>query len=168
MQACSFDVDFLVQKARTLGGEGGLSATLSNAGSEIIFIDKYFDNAVTYASDKDSYFRNEWEYIIKGKPDDAANLKSVKRTLFLVRNALNLLSLYKDPKKLELILEVAETITPGPLGLVTQILIAEAWAALETEQDMKALLDNKRVPILKNAAEWQTGLGAVLDSDKVT
>ena len=50
---------------------------------------------------------------------------------------------------------------------MTQLLIAEAWAALETEQDMKDLLDNKRVPILKSEAEWQTGLGAVLDSDKV-
>ena len=163
----SYDVDSLVQKAKSLGSEGGLKNALSAAGSEVIFIDKFFDNAVTYASDKESYFRNEWEYIIKGSPDDAANLKSVKRSLFLMRNALNLLSLYKDPKKVELVIKVAESITPGPLGLVTQLLIAEAWAALETEQDMKDLLDNKRVPILKSEAEWQTGLGAVLDSDKV-
>ena len=84
-----------------------------------------------------------------------------------MRNALNLVSLYKDPEKVKLIIEVAETITPGPLGLLTQLLIAEAWAALETEQDMKNLLDNKRVPILKSADEWQIGLGAVLDSDDV-
>ena len=32
---------------------------------------------------------------------------------------------------------------------------------------MKDLLENKRVPILKSADEWQTGLGAVLDSDEV-
>ena len=163
----SYDVDSLVQKARSFGSESGLKNALGAAGSEVIFIDKFFDNAVTYASDKDSYFRNEWEYIIKGSPDDAENLKSVKRSLFLMRNALNLLSLYKDPKKVELVIKVAESITPGPLGLVTQLLIAEAWAALETEQDMKDLLDNKRVPILKSEAEWKTGLGAVLDSDKV-
>ena len=163
----SYDIDSLVQRAKSIGSEGGLRSALGAAGSEVVFIDKFFDNAVTYASDKESYFRNEWEYIIKGSPDDAENLKSVKRSVFLMRNALNLISLYKDPKKVELIIKVAESITPGPLGLVTQLLIAEAWAALETEQDMKALLDNKRVPIIKSAEEWQIGLGAVLDSDKV-
>lgn len=62
---------------------------------------------------------------------------------------------------------MAESITPGPLGLATQLIIAEAWALLETKEDMKTLLDGGRVPILKSADEWQTGLGGVLDGDEV-
>ncbi len=163
----SFSIDGLVNKAKALGSSDGISSAVAASGSEVLFMGKYFDNAVTYASEKESFFRNEWEYIIKGDSDDDENLRKVKRDLFLMRNALNLVSLYKDPEKVKLIIEVAETITPGPLGLLTQLLIAEAWAALETEQDMKNLLDNKRVPILKSADEWQIGLGAVLDSDDV-
>ena len=162
-----YSVDGLVEKAKSLGSAGGVKSAAENAGAEVLFIIKHFDNAVTYAGDKDSFFRNEWEYIIMGSPDDADNLSKAKRNIFLMRNALNLFSLYKDPQKVELILEIAETITPGPLGMVTQVLVAEAWAALETESDMKELLDNKRVPVLKDASEWKTGLGAVLDSDRV-
>ena len=163
----AYSVDSLVQKAKSIGSKGGLQSAVANAGSELLFIEKYFANAVTYATDKESYFRNEWEYIIKGSPDDAKNLKAVKRNLFLMRNALNLASLYKDPKKVELIVSVAETITPGPLGLATQLVIAEAWAALETEEDMKTLLDGGRVALLKGPDDWQTGLGGALDSDEV-
>ena len=163
----TYSIDSIVEKAKSLGSKGGLQSAVANAGSELLFIERHFDNAVTYATDKESYFRNEWEYIIKGSPDDAKNLKAVKRNLFLMRNALNLASLYKDPKKVELIISVAESITPGPLGLATQLIIAEAWAALETEEDMKTLLNGGRVPILKGPNDWQTGLGGVLDSDEV-
>ena len=162
----SFSIDGLAEKAKSLGSYEGIKSAVSAAGSEVIFIDKHFDNAVTYSSDKESFFRNEWEYVINGSPDDDENFSKVKRNIFLMRNALNLVSLYKDPKKVELILSVAEAITPGPLGILTQVLIAEIWAALESEADMMALLDNERVPVLKNELEWKTGLGAVLDNDK--
>ena len=163
----SISLEGIVSKAKALGSSEGIRGAISAAGSEVIFIEKHFDNAVTYASDKESLFRNEWEYVINGSSSDDENLRVVKRNVFLMRNALNLVSLYKDPQKVQLILQVAESITPGPLGLLTQIVIAEAWAALETETDMRELLDNERVPIIKGPAEWKTGLGAVLDSDKV-
>ena len=157
----------ILNKAKALGSPDAVKGAISAAGSELIFIEKYFDNSVTYAGDKDSLYRNEWEYVINGSPDDDDNLRTVKRNMFLMRNALNLVSLYKDPQKVQLVIQVAEAITPGPLGLLTQALVAEAWAALETESDMRELLDNGRVPIIKGATEWKTGLGAVLDSDKV-
>ena len=162
----SFSIDGLINKAKSLGSSESLRSAAAAAGSEIMFMDRHFDNAVTYASEKDSFFRNEWEYVINGSPDDDENLSKVKRNLFLMRNALNLVSLYSDPKKCKLVLELAESITPGPLGLATQLLVAEMWAYLETEADMRELLDNGRVPVLKGPDEWSTGMGAVLDSDK--
>ena len=68
---------------------------------------------------------------------------------------------------MELIVSVAELITPGPLGAATQLLLAEAWAALEAEADLDTLYENGREPVIKTPEQWQTDLSAVLDSNKV-
>ena len=105
--------------------------------------------------------------MICGSTDDEVNYRSVRKRLFFARNVLNLAAIYKDPAKVELIVSIAETISPGPLGLATQALIAEAWAALETEEDLEDLYQDRRVPILKTPDQWKTDIGAVLGSDKV-
>ena len=84
-----------------------------------------------------------------------------------MRNALDLAALYRDKAKVELIVSVAEMITPGPLGAATQLLIAEAWAALEAESDLDTLYENGRVPVIKTPEQWKTDLSEVLDSDSV-
>ena len=159
--------DDLTERAKSIGDEDGLYSMLKGAGADILMITRCFDNHVTKADDNDHLFVNEWEYIIKGSNDDEENYRACRRRLFAARNALNLLSIYSDPEKTELIISVAESITPGPLGIVTQAIIAEAWAALETEEDMDDLYNDRRVPILKSSDQWKTGLGAVLDSSDV-
>ena len=159
--------DMLTDKARSYGDEEGILNALRGAGADVLMIEKRFNNHVTKADDKNHLFVNEWEYIIKGSSDDEENYRACRKRLFIARNALNLVSIYSDPEKTELIISVAESITPGPLGLVTQAIIAEAWAALETEEDLEDLYKDKRVPILKSADQWKTGFGAVLDSSEV-
>lgn len=159
--------DTLTEKARSYGDEEGVLNVLRGAGADVLMIERRFNNHVTKADDKDHLLVNEWEYIIKGSNDDEENYRACRNRLFIARNALNLVSIYSDPEKMELIISVAESITPGPLGLVTQAIIAEAWAALETEEDLEDLYRDKRVPILKSADQWKTGLGAVLDSSEV-
>jgi len=159
--------DTLTERAKSYGDENGLLESVRGAGADVLMIVRYFDDHVTKADDKDHLFVNEWEYIINGSPDDEENYRSCRTRLFIARNALNLFSLYSDPEKLELIITVAESITPGPLGVLTQALIAEAWAALETEEDLDDLYNDRRVPIIKTAEQWKTGLGAVLDSSEV-
>ena len=110
---------------------------------------------------------NEWEYVIRGSTDDEVNYRAVRTALFIARNALNLAAIYKDPAKVEMIVAVSESITPGPLGLATQLLIAEAWAALETEEDLEDLYHDRRVPVLKSPGQWKTDIASVLGSDKV-
>jgi hypothetical protein len=110
---------------------------------------------------------NEWEYVIKGSMDDVENYRAIRRRLFIARNALNLIAIYEDPAKVEIIVSIAESITPGPLGLATQALLAEAWAALETEEDIEDLYHDRRVPVLKSPGQWKTDIGAVLGSEKV-
>ena len=84
-----------------------------------------------------------------------------------MRNILNLASLYKDPAKVELIEAAAQLITPGPLGAATQLILAEAWAAAETEKDLEVLYDNGRVPVVKRTDQWQTDLESVIRSSEV-
>ena len=157
----------LTERAKTAGGESGLHGILAGAGSEVLLLEKCFDNHVTKSDDKDHLLVNEWEYVIRGSTDDEVNYRAVRTALFIARNALNLAAIYKDPAKVEMIVAVSESITPGPLGLATQLLIAEAWAALETEEDLEDLYHDRRVPVLKSPGQWKTDIASVLGSDKV-
>lgn len=156
--------DSLIETAESVGDENGVMNSLASSGAEILLIEKCMDNHVSKSDEKDHFFVNEWEYIIRGSNDDDVNYRACRRRLFAARNALNLIALYKDEAKVEAVTAVAEAITPGPLGAATQIVIAEAWAALETEEDLDDLYADKRVPVIKTPEQWKTGLGAVLDS----
>ncbi len=157
----------LAEKAKSAGDENGVLGMLSGAGAEVLLLEKCFDNHVTKADDKNHLLVNEWEYVVLGSTDDEKNYRAIRRRLFIARNALNLIALYKDPAKVELVITIAESITPGPLGAATQALIAEAWAALETEEDLEDLYHDRRVPVLKAPGEWKTDIEAVLGSEKV-
>jgi len=163
----TFSVDRLVETARSIGSSDGIRSSMINAGLDVVFIEKYFGNYVTSATDKECWFRSEWEYIVKGSMSDEENMEACRKRLFLMRNALDLAALYSDETKVEMITTAAELITPGPAGILTQALIAEAWAAMEAEEDMKALYDNERVPIIKKTGEWKIGLDSVLSDDSV-
>lgn len=163
----SISGDTLTERAKSIGDETGLLNIAAGAGSEIVLIESCFDNHVSKADDKEHLFVNEWEYIIRGSTDDEVNYRDCRSILFVARNALNLAAIYRDPEKIELITSLAETITPGPLGLATQLLIAEAWAALETEEDLDDLYNDRRVPILKTPDQWKTDIKAVLSSAEV-
>ena len=156
--------DTLTEKAKSIGDESGVKNSLLSGGAEILLIEKSLDNHVTKADEKEHFFVNEWEYIIKGSNDDEVNYRACRKRLFVARNALNLVALYKDTAKVEAIMSVAEAITPGPLGLATQILIAEAWAALETEEDLDDLYNDRRVPVIKTPDQWKTSLTSVTGS----
>ena len=159
--------DELTERAKQAADENGLLGMLAGAGSEVLLLERCFDNHVTKSDDKNHLLVNEWEYVINGSLDDEANYRSIRSRLFIARNALNLVSIYKDPEKLELIVTLAESITPGPLGIATQALLAEAWAALETEEDLEDLYHDRRVPVLKAPGQWKTDIWALLGSDRV-
>ena len=159
--------DSLAERARSLRDEEGVRNAAASTGIETAFIWKYFSSYVTAADNRPHYFNNELEYVIRGSPDDDVNYEACRKRIFLMRNTLNLVSLYKDRSKVELIAAAAELITPGPLGAATQVLISEAWAALETEEDLKTLYSNGRVPVIKTSDQWQTDLSSVLDSSNV-
>lgn len=168
----SINDDFDVSSISSVIEESkGIDSLISKSGEmarEIAFIKKYMNSHVATANDEETFFRNEWEYIIAGKHSDKENFNTCKRRLFLIRNALNLAELYKEPEIVEAITAIAEMITPGPVGIVTQGVIMEAWAALESEADVKALLENKRVPIMNPVSSWTISLESVIGSKDVS
>lgn len=163
----SFSTDTFIERAKSAGDEEGVRYAAAGIGAEMSFIWQYFSSFVTVPDSKPHYLNNELEYVIKGSPDDQTNYEACRKRLFIMRNALNLAALYKDPVKVELIASVAQLITPGPLGAATQLIIAEAWAAAETEKDLDVLYDNGRIPVIKRNDQWQTDLEGVLKSSAV-
>lgn len=157
----------LAEKAEKAGNENGILNMMRNAGADVLLMERCFDNHVTSADDKKHLFVNEWEYVINGSMDDEKNYRSCRNRLFIARNILNLLSLYRDPAKVEIITSIAETITPGPLGLATQAVIAEVWAALETEADLDELYHDRRVPAVKTADQWKISPSELLNSKEI-
>lgn len=141
--------------------------SLKSITAETVFIRKHFGSALKIADKKKHYFQNEWEYIIKGAPNDETNLKSCRRRLFLIRNGLNLAYLYSDSGKVELVTSLAEIISPGPMGLVTQGILMEAWAALEAKQDVEDLLQGERVPVMKTEKTWKTSIQGILNDGEM-
>jgi hypothetical protein len=163
----TIDVDHVTEQLRN----GRLLEMAKETGKgtavEILFIKKYLPNYMTYVEKDDTFLKNEWEYIVRGSPDDEVNFKACRRRIFLIRNALNLASLLKDPQKMELITSVSQAVMPGPGGAVIQAALTEGWAALEAKHDVDELIDGGRVPLIKTPETWETDLGMLLDSDEL-
>lgn len=56
-----------------------------------------------------------------------------------MRTALNMAYIYRSPQMVQETLSLAESLTPGPLAPLTQLLIIAAWSSLESYNDMKNL-----------------------------
>lgn len=162
------DINSLINKVENGMTFKDLCSSVGTASTEVLFINKKFGNHITKGDSKDGYFCNEWEYILNGKLDDKSNFNATKNKIFLIRNALNLAYLYKDPEKHAIIVAIAEMLAPGVAGVLTEAIIAEAWAAIESEKDIETLLDNGRVPFMKTAATWKTSISAVLGGSEIS
>ena len=162
--AGSFSVDEIIEFLKSGSVHDYFLSRAAGSAAEIGFIQSKFNSHLFTASDLESYYVNEWEYIINGDESDQVNLNGCRRRIFLIRNALNYAYLIKNPEKQALITGVAELITPGPLGAGTKLLITEAWAAAEAELDVRDLLEGRRVPLIKTDETWRTDLRSLLYS----
>lgn len=100
----------------------------------------------------------EIEYILYGKESDTQNLKKTVNKLLIIREAANSIAIFQDSeKKAE-----ADLIASGLALLLfmpeledsfTEIILF-AWAFAEACVDVRTLLENGKVPIIKNSNEW--------------
>ena len=156
----------IVTTARKLGESLTNPEAIFRTGSNKFFLTEYIlqkFNRTENIRGPDHFFSSEVEYIISGKLSDAQNKRQTDLALEAVRSGLNLTHIYSDPEKMSLVAAAAETITPGPLGAVTQFAIATAWSAAEAVNDVKLLHKGRKVPLVKTAASWAIDLDTVLE-----
>ncbi len=146
---------------RVLQENGSLSGLIREGSN------RFFENQYIFCFYKDhlqdhelgqTFFQNEIEYLICGKSSDEANLKGVRNRILGVRYALDLAYVMKDPKRRAEAAAAAEILTPGPVAAATEKAILLAWAAAESQNDWKLLIDGKKVPLRKDDRSWAVDL----------
>ncbi len=145
-------------------------ANLSEDLLYIAYLNHYFQN---YTScQEETGLKYELEYILCGKASDEKNLKATVNKLLLLREGCNYKSLLQDKEKSALALSLAEAIL-APFGLegmskVLQQGILLAWAYGESVLDVRALLDGKKVALIKTKEQWTLQLEKLGDITDVS
>ena len=107
------------------------------------------------------------EYILAKQDNDFDNLKLVCDKLIRVREASNFFYLLSDQKKLMEVETLAASLSAVILVPELQPLIKYsiilAWAFAESVNDVKILLNNGKIPIIKSDKEWKLSLEAMLN-----
>ena len=136
--------------------------------SDNLLFDCYlFDKCGRYGNELEkSLLKYQIEYIIAGKESDMENLEKVVGKLLLWREVANVIYLFSDSAKCAEAEFVALTLSavllvPELMELVKYSLLF-AWAYVESLCDVKCLLNEGRVPIMKTSTDWKTGIGSVL------
>lgn len=145
---------------------GSLSDVVSRGTDNYLFdlyIMREFKNAQDQNVGRETFFQYEAEYILEGGMSDRENREAFRRELVLLRNAANLFFLVSDPQKMEKISAVALLIAPGPGAMFVEMMLAEAWALAEAENDVRILEHGKKLPFYKTADTWATDLQSVID-----
>ena len=155
----------ILTAAKSLGENLTNPGAIFRTGTSKFFMDEYIlqkFNRAEHIRAADHFFSSEVEYILCGRLSDEQNKRRTDLALEALRAGLNLAHIYSDPEKVQAIAAAAEVITPGPMGAVTQIGIAAAWAAAEAVNDVKLLHKGRRVPLAKSPASWAIDLDAIL------
>ncbi len=111
---------------------------------------------------RETFFRNEIEYILCGHLGDGKNLKQIRLYLYGLRESLNLAHIYQDPAKRRMTMDMALAVAPGPGAPFVQLLIAAVWAGAETVTDVNDLLAGRAVPFIKKPEDWKLSLDSLL------
>lgn len=127
-----------------------------------------------YSTQKEGHVLSyEVEYLIGGKAEDNSNLKVVVKELLLIREVANFLYLMSDVSKQEEAGAMAMALAGGSMNpvLIETIKagLLAAWAFGESILDVRALLTDQSVPLIKNKQIWTLELeniGELVGSDK--
>lgn len=100
----------------------------------------------------------ETEYLLGNKSSDKENLQIVVSKLLTIREAANFLYLVSNPSKnqqAELLATMIGGTTLSPVIIeVIKIGILTAWAFAESVLDVRALLEGKKISLMKSDDSW--------------
>ncbi|MBO4872903.1 MAG: hypothetical protein J5496_05770 [Lachnospiraceae bacterium] len=112
-----------------------------------------------YVSRKTGGSQYETEYVLTGKSSDKAAFESVAGQILLIRMGFNTAYLITDAQKLAqaemLAAAILSVLALPQLTVVLKWLLVAAWALAESIVDVKTLLKGKKIPLLKNEANWK-------------
>lgn len=104
----------------------------------------------------------ELEYIIAGKDTDHSNLATTVEQMAGIRNITTLAYILTDKDKMTKLSTIAASATTA-IGLpflepVIKAVLVEAWALAEAIHDVKILMSGKKIDVIKNNKNWNTGI----------
>ncbi|MEF9839613.1 MAG: DUF5702 domain-containing protein [Lachnospiraceae bacterium] len=133
-----------------------------------LMVGEYILEHFSTAADREehSILLYELEYILEGKASDRENLEAVVQKLMVLRTGANYAYLQTDiEKQMEagaLALTLSSVLALPPLTEAVKQAILAAWAYGESIMDMRSLLTNRRVPLIKTRESWQLQLENLL------
>ncbi len=149
------DCIFEVEKLKNIANPRAL---INQATAEVM-VNNYIIDKFDYCSKpkdenqkRESFFRNEVEYILYGNFDDEKNKEIFLDKLGTLRTALNLAHILKDDMKRRVIMEIIEATGLIGVGLVT--VLATIWAKEETKNDLRLLQEGYGVEFIKDSEDW--------------
>lgn len=153
----------LPSRSITQKGNYRIKEEHSGLSADVLFREYLLMHFPNYLSEKKSEGLDyQAEYLISGKSSDQANLKDVVNKLLLLREGMNYLYCLQDAGMNMEAGSVAAAFT-GFLGIpaittATQHALLLAWAYGESLVDVRILLDGGKVPVNKEAADWNLSM----------
>lgn len=145
-------------------GIGNVSeSSVGGASNQILFISyllEYFLNATRESSEHPLAY--EVEYLLGGYASDRENLKFVAEKILAIRVAINYAYLLTDQAKQTeadvIALALSSLMTAPEAREIVKQAVLFAWAYGESIVDLRALIKEKKVPLIKTAETWQLQL----------
>lgn len=161
--------DYISQRERLKGAGMRPGLRQPETVSDHVLFDCYlFDKCGWYGNELEkSLMKYQIEYIIAGEKSDMENLEKIVRRLIRWREAANVIYLFSDAGKCAEAELLALTLTailqiPALVKLVKASILF-AWAYIESLADVKCLLKGGRIPLMKTAGDWKTGISNIVD-----
>ncbi len=160
--------EYISHRSGRLSGTGLCEEAVEMGGepNELVFQAYLFEKCGYYGQELEkSLMKYQMEYILAGQDTDWKNLEQVAKKLLLWREVANVLYLFSDSAKMAEAQAMAAALSAVVLmpALMEPVkyTILFAWAYVESLQDVKTLLSGGRVPLVKTAADWKTGINCI-------
>jgi hypothetical protein len=162
----SISVDNMLEK-RSIS-KGTIEADDPGIVNRVMFNEYLMDRLSSYSNEKETgTLKYELEYVLEGTGSDTENLKKVINKIMIFREAQNVTAIVADPVKNSdagsLAVSIAGVSANPILIEAVKAGIIAGWAYVESVLDVRALMDGKKVPLLKNSTEWTSNLKSLPD-----